>query len=104
MLTKLRTKGFLSEAKYREQTAEQNRKIQKLQKELQRLTRADDENDQLKQIEILIGAFEKREHMMVSFEPETFDTLIQKIIASGQDKLEFQLIGGLNLTEEMYVL
>ena len=104
VLTKLRTKGFLSEAKYQEQTAEQNRKIQKLQKELQRLTRADDENDQLEQIEILIGTFEKREHMMVSFELETFDMLIQKIIASGQDKLEFQLIGGLNLTENIYVL
>lgn len=99
VLTKLRTKGFLNEAKYQEQTAEQNRKILKLQKELQRLTKAEDENDILEQIDVLIGGFEKRKHLMVCFEPETFDTLVNKIVASGQDKLEFQLIGGLNFTE-----
>lgn len=104
VLTKLRTKGFLSEAKYQEQVAEQNRKIQKLQKELHRLTEAENENNILEQLELLTATFEKRKHMMVSFEPETFDTLVNKIMASGQDKLEFQLIGGLNLTEEMYVL
>lgn len=104
VLTKLRTKGFLNEAKYQEQTTEQNRKIHKLQKELQRLTQAEDENDILEQIDVLIGIFEKRKHLMVSFEPETFDMLINKIVASGQDKLEFQLIGGLNLTENIYVL
>ena len=43
VLARLKTKGFLDEAKYIEQTNELNVKISKLQSELKKLTRSDDE-------------------------------------------------------------
>lgn len=54
VLARLKTKGFLDEAKYIEQTTELTAKINKLQSELKKLTRSDDENETLDQIEMLI--------------------------------------------------
>lgn len=54
VLARLKTKGFLDEAKYIEQTTELTAKINKLQSELKKLTRSDYEDETLDQIEILI--------------------------------------------------
>lgn len=54
VLARLKTKGFLDEAKYIEQTAGLTAKINKLQSELKKLTRSDDEDETLDQIEMLI--------------------------------------------------
>ena len=50
ILARLKTKGFLDEAKYIEQTTELTAKINKLQAELKKLTRSDDEDETLDQI------------------------------------------------------
>ena len=47
-----------------------------------------------------VDYFEKREHMMVSFEPETFDSMVDKITAN-QNELTFHLLGGLELKEKI---
>ena len=66
VLARLKTKGFLDEAKYIEQTTELTAKNNKLQAELKKLTRSDDEDDTLDQIDMLIDFFEKRENPMQS--------------------------------------
>jgi len=100
VIARLRTKGFMDEGKYQEQTKELNNKIRKLQAELKKITRSDDEDDILEQLDMLIDYFEKREHMMVSFEPETFDMMVDKITAN-QNELTFHLIGGIELKEKI---
>lgn len=92
VIATLHTKGFLNEAKYKEQSAEINVKIAKLNKDLRLLSQSDD--TALKDIETLIDYFEKREHIMVKFEPQTFEPLIDKIVVK-DDILDFYIMGGL---------
>ena len=98
IIAELRTKGFLSEAKCNEQTAEINVKINKLTKDLRMLSQSSD--DTLKDIEMLIDYFEKRDHIMVDFEAEAFEFLVDKIIVNG-NTLEFHIMGGLKFTEKI---
>ena len=98
VIATLRTKGFLNEAKYKEQSAEINTKITKLNKDLRLLSQSDD--TALKDIEMLIDYFEKCEHIMIEFEPQTFEFLIDTIIIK-DNILEFHIMGGLILTEEI---
>ena len=58
------------------------------------------EDTTLKDIEMLIDYFEKREHIMIEFEPQTFEFLIDKIVVK-DSILEFHIIGGLIFTEEI---
>ena len=101
VISNLRTKGFLTEAKYQEQTAEIRRKIAKNQKDLKLLTRSDDDSEMLEQIEMLIDFFESRNEIMTDFESEAFELMIEKIIVKEQKTLEFYLLGGLKLTEKL---
>lgn len=100
VISGLRTKGFLSEEKYQEQTAELNRKISKLQNELKMLTKSDDEDETLEQINILTEYFESREQLMIEFEEKAFEFLVDRIIIK-QNELEFHLLGGLKFTEKI---
>ncbi len=80
VLARLKTKGFLDEAKYIEQTTEFTAKINKLQAELKKLTRSDDEDETLDKIEILIDFFEKRDSPMTEFEETAFESIVDKIV------------------------
>ena len=101
VLARLKTKGFLDEAKYIEQTNELNVKISKLQSELKKLTRSDDEDEALDQIEMLTDFFEKREKPMTEFEELEFESIVDKIVVKNQHELEFHLIGGLKFKEKV---
>lgn len=101
VLARLKTKGFLDEAKYIEQTTELTAKINKLQLELKKLTRSDDEDETLDQIEILIDFFEKRDNPITEFEESTFESIVEKIVVINQHELEFHLIGGLKFKEKI---
>ena len=101
VLARLKTKVFLDEAKYIEQATELNAKISKLQTELKKLTRSDDEDEMMDQIEMLIDIFEKREQIMTDFEESEFESIVEKIIVINQHELEFHLIGGLRFKEKI---
>lgn len=101
VLARLKTKGFLDEAKYIEQTTELTAKINKLQAELKKLTRFDDEDETLDQIDMLIDFFEKRENPMTEFEESAFESIVEKIVVIDQHELEFYLIGGFKFTEKI---
>ena len=94
----LRTKGFLNEAKFKEQSLEINNKIDKLSKDIRLLSQTEDTT--LKDIEMLIDYFEKRKHIMIEFESEAFEFLIDKIVVK-DNILEFHIMGGLIFTEEI---
>ncbi len=101
IISNLRTKGFLTETKYQEHTAEIRRKIAKNQKDLKLLTHSDDDSETLEQIEMLVDFFECRNEIMSEFEIEAFEFMIEKIIVKEQKTLEFHLLGGLKLTEKL---
>ena len=58
------------------------------------------EDTTLKDIEMLIDYFEKRKHIMIEFESEAFEFLIDKIVVK-DNILEFHIMGGLIFTEEI---
>ncbi len=99
VLATLVTKSFLSSQKYQEQSAQLQTRIAKLQKELFRLTRSDDEDETLEQISGLIDCFENRHEKMTKFEEDTFSQLVDNIIVKDRTELKFCLIGGLQFTE-----
>ena len=101
VLARLKTKGFLDNAKYLEQTTELTAKINKLQSELKKLTHSDDEDETLEQIEMLTDYFEKRENPITEFDESAFESSIEKIVVINQNELEFHLIGGLKFTEKI---
>lgn len=101
VLARLKTKGFLDEAKYIEQTNELNVKISKLQSELKKLTRSDDEDETLDQIEMLIDFFERRDKPITEFEESAFESIVEKIVVIDQHELEFHLIGGIKFKENV---
>ena len=101
VLARLKIKGFLDEVKYIEQINELNVKISKLQSELKKFTRSDDEDEALDQIEILTDFFEKREKPMTEFEEPVFEGIVDKIVVIDQHELEFHLIGGLKFKEKI---
>jgi len=76
-------------------------KINKLQTELKKLTRFDDEDETLDQIEMLIDFFEKRENPMTEFEESAFESIVEKIVVIDQHELEFHLIGGIKFKENI---
>ena len=99
VLARLKTKGFLDEAKYIEQTNELTAKINKLQTELKKLTRFDDEDETLDQIDMLVDFFEKMKNPMIEFEESAFESIVDKIVVIDHHELEFHLIGGLKFKE-----
>ena len=98
VIATLRTKGFLNEAKYMEQSTEVNVRINKLYKDIRLLSQSD--NTMLNDIETLIGYFEKRENIMIEFEPQAFEFLIDKIVVDDSE-LEFHILGGLVIKENI---
>ena len=97
VIARLRTKGFLDEQKYNEQLTALDSKFSRLERELNKLSRADDEDETLEHLDILIDCIEQKS-VMTDFDEELFGTVVEKIIV--RDKtLEFNLISGIKLKE-----
>ena len=101
VLTRLKARGFLEAGKYLEQTNEIALKINNKQKEYKRLIENDDDSETLEQIDMLIDIFENRHEPMTEFEEREFDSIVERITAMGDGRLQFHLIGGLKLTEKI---
>ena len=98
VLARLKTKGFLDNAKYLEQTSEISAKINKLQSELKKITRSDDEDETIEELEMLIEYFEKQT-AITEFDKVSFEFLIERIVVMNKNELEFQLYSGLKFRE-----
>lgn len=99
VLARLKTKGFLDEAKYLEQTAELNSKINKLSREQRKIVHSDDEDDMIEQIKDIASIIENGMDLMTEFDELTFESLVEKIIVKSPNELEFHLYGGLKFTK-----
>ena len=72
-----------------------------MQSELKKITRSDDEDETIEQLEMLIEYFEGTENLINEFEESVFEFLIEKIAVINQTELEFQIIGGLKFKEKI---
>ena len=101
VLARLKTKGFLDENKYIEQVTEINAKIEKLNRELRKIVRCDDEDDMIDQIKEIASIIENETDLMTEFDDVMFESLIEKIIVKNHTEFEFNLYGGLKFTERI---
>ncbi len=99
VLSRMKTKGFINETKFQGQITELNAKINRFQQELKCMTKSDEEDETLKQIEMLTDMFKKREQLMTEFETDVFENLVDRIVVKSRNELEFHLFGGLKFTE-----
>ena len=100
VISRLRTKGFLDEKKYNEQFTALENKKSRLERDLNKLSKADDEDETLEQLDTLIDCFEKRTAMITEFDDELFGMIVERIVV-GDSSLEFNLISGLKFNEKI---
>ena len=100
VISRLRTKGFLDEQKYNEQLMALENKKSKLERELNKLSKANDEDETLEQLDTLIDCFEGRTETLTEFDEELFSMIIEKIVVK-DNTLEFNIISGLRFIEKI---
>ena len=100
VLSRLKKKGFMDEKKYAEKLTELENQLARQERELKKTAKADNEDDTLEQLEILIDSIEKHDGIITEFDEELFSSIIERIIV--RDKcLEFILISGLSFKENI---
>ncbi len=100
VISRLRKKGFMDEKKYNEKLTELESQLSRQERELKKVAKADNEDDTLEQLDVLIDSIEKQNGIITSFDEELFGTIVERIIVR-DNCLEFILISGLALTENM---
>ena len=100
VISRLRTKGFLDEKKYNEQFTALENKKSRLERDLNKLSKADNEDETLEQLDTLIDCFEERTAMITEFDDELFRMIMERIVVR-DNILEFHLISGLKFNEEI---
>ena len=98
VLSRLRKKGFMDEKKYNEKLTELESQLARQERELKKTAKADNEDDTLEQLDILIDCIEKKDEIITAFDEELFGTIVEKIIVNNKS-LDFILISGLSFKE-----
>lgn len=101
VLTRLKSKGFLDEKKFLEQTTSLQHKINRQQKKLRDIAKSEEDDRQIEMLKEVAATIEKAPNLLVDFDAELFETLVEKIIVTSQTTLKFYLYGGLQFTEEL---
>lgn len=90
----------MDEKKFNERLTELDSQLTRQERELKKVAKADNEDDTLEQLDILIDSIEKQNGIITSFDEELFGTIVERIVVR-DNCLEFILISGLALTENM---
>ncbi len=101
VIATIRRKGFMTEDKFQEQTSALDTKLLKFNRELRKISRSDDEDRVVEQLDILIDVFGKMTEDMERFDDEVFTLIAEKMTILDNEKIEFQLIGGMKFTERI---
>ena len=98
IIARLRMKGLLSEPKCLEQMSQLDSKIKQQENELKRISKSDDSNEMLEQLDMLISSIENKGSIIIDFDSSLFEQIIEKVIIT-DDELRFQIVGGLEFKE-----
>jgi len=94
------SKGYLDSDIFMRQNNEINAQIADLRKEKRRIMNADNDDDTLRQTQIITNIIDGTD-TITEFDKTLFDRLVGKIIAVQGDEIQFELINGLRLTEKI---
>ena len=100
VLSRLRKKGFIDEKKYTEKLTELENQLARQERDLQKTSKADNEDDTLEQLDILIDCIESRSSILTEFDEGLFGIIVEKILVKDKT-LEFYLISGLSFKENI---
>lgn len=101
VLARLKTKGFLDESKYIEQITEIQARIEKLNRELRKTVKCDNEDEVIEQIKEIASIIENGTDLMTEFDDVMFESLVDKIVVKNCREFEYNLVGGLKFTENV---
>ncbi len=100
IISRLHTKGFIDEQKFVEQTTSLENRIEKLKRELNKISRSDNEDETSEQLDMLIDIFENRSEIFTEFEEDIFSQIVEKITVD-DNTLKFELMSGLKFGEKI---
>ena len=100
VIARLRKKGFMDEQKYNEQLTSLEGKIKRQENELKKISKADENDEMLEQLDLLISCFEKKDKTITKFDSELFETIVDNAIIEEKTIL-FSLISGLEIEESI---
>jgi len=100
ILHRLHGQGRMDAAFYYAQSQNLNQQVNVLRRERRTLLESA-EDESIEQTAILIDAIKSSPERMDAFESELFHSTVQKIIVPDQSKVQFELINGLVVTEQL---
>lgn len=101
IVTRLHTSGVLNASEYAAQSSEINSKISALRTERRKKLSEDEDDSQLDKLKELYEMLEEYEPTD-EFDEEIFEQIIESITVDSNAELTFKLIGGVELTEEIW--
>ena len=100
LLHRLHGQGRMDSAFYYAQSQNLNRQVNALRRERRRLAE-NNEDESIDQTAMLIDVIKNNPEQLKTFNSEIFHSMVQKIIVSDQSKVQFELINGLVVTEQL---
>ena len=98
VIARLRKKGFMSDQKYNEQLAAFDGKIKRLHNELKKISKTDENDETLEQLDLLISCIESKYSVLTEFDDEMFSEMIDRLVIN-DSTITFHLISELELVE-----
>ncbi len=90
----------MNELKYNEQLTSLEGRIKRQEKDLKLISEADDNDDMLEQLDMLICSIERQRTVIATFSTELFDEIVDRIIVNNNEII-FRLVSGIELSEPM---
>ena len=99
IISRLRKKGFMDEKKYAEKLNELESQLARQERELKKTSKADNEDETLEQLDILIDSIERLPNILTEFDEELFRMIVERITVQNT-AFEFTLISNIKFTEK----
>ena len=101
VLNRLRTKGYMDSAIFMQKTNEINQQLDLLKRNRRRLLESDANDQMLSDCRLLVEIVEQGELHLPKFDEVLFHSIVNHIVVTGQDRLQFHLLGGFTFTEQL---
>lgn len=101
VITRLHSKGILDSTEYLAQSNDVNQKVSKLRSGRRKLLQEDENDEMLINIRTLDDKIAEMNGIQTGFHKELFQEIVDRITVTSNSEICFQLIGGLELREEM---
>jgi len=101
VLNRLRTKGYMDSAIFMQKNNEINQQLDLLKRNRRRLLESDTDDEMISDCRLLIALMEQGAPYLTNFDETLFQSIVNQIVVTEQDKLQFCLIGGFAFTEQL---